>query len=442
MCWNLRNCLTFSWGSRNWTFRRLASSKNAGIGPGPRTSDDATTDGTASEIGRLTSIAGALSGFPGSPATQIVPPSGLTGWSFLKLSISRCCFFHFEQFSPLAHLWGLGISCSIPTMETDSRGVMTSCFLCRLLELLRTLDSPPDSQSWDWSLLSCLDGRRNCGCRTSVQGVIASSMGVGGFGEPGALPRRTCISFQTFVRCPKEGISSSLRSSNFKVISIAPEMSFSLNFSTIEGSNPASCIHLATCLGVHSDTSLKSKLSTASVSVLRCRWRIGISGTLGASSAALCTLDGLGVIGDIARTYSSSASIDESTELLNKCGPLGPSTAFLTVAKSKLKPWNSWESGLGVCTSSKEDNVVSLLLDICSSNVSSCYYGTKWALTEFTLRRGELSSGSLISSSKSVSNSVAFEIGRGASAFMLKNESVVCPLWNISTRGSMGVAGE
>jgi hypothetical protein len=200
-------------------------------------------------------------------------------------------------------------------------------------------------------------------------------MGVGGFGVPGALPRSTCISFQTFVRCPKDGISSSLRSSNFKVINIAPEMSFSLNFSTIEGSNPASCIHLATCLGVHSDTSLKSKLSTASVSVLRCRWRTGISGTLGASGGALCMLDGLGVIGDIARTYSSSPSIDESIELLNRCGPLGPSTDFLWVAKSKLKPWNSLEFGLGVCISSKEESVVSLLLDVCRCNVSG---GNEW----------------------------------------------------------------
>jgi hypothetical protein len=63
-------------------------------------------------------------------------------------------------------------------------------------------------------------------------------------------------------------------------------------------------------------------------------------------------------------------------------------------------------------------------------------------LTEPILSRGELSSGSL-SSSKSVSNiSVASDIGRGASAFMLKNESRGCPFWNISTLGSIGVVGE
>lgn len=65
-------------------------------------------------------------------------------------------------------------------------------------------------------------------------------------------------------------------------------------------------------------------------------------------------------------------------------------------------------------------------------------------LTEFKLMRGELSSSIILlsSSSNSVSNMVASDIGRGASAFMLKNASLDCPLWNISTRGSIGVVGE
>lgn len=65
---------------------------------------------------------------------------------------------------------------------------------------------------------------------------------------------------------------------------------------------------------------------------------------------------------------------------------------------------------------------------------------SRYALTEFMLILGELSSTSL--SSKSVSNiSVAVDIGRGASAFMLKNASLGCPLWNISTLESMGETG-
>jgi hypothetical protein len=253
----------------------------------------------------------------------------------------------------------------MPTMETDSSGVMSSelCFRCRLLELFRRLGSSSDGQSTDLSRLVdldlCLERFRNS-CRRSMHGEATSSIGVAGFGVFDALPRRTCISFQTFVRCPKEGMSSSRRSSNFKVVKIAPEMSFSSNFSTIEGSKPASYIHRATCRGVHNVTSLKFKLSTASVSELRCRWRAGISGTRGASKAAICILEGLGVIGDIASVYWSSWKlIEESTELRNRWGPVGPSTAALA-ARPKSKPLNSLEFGLGVCTSSKEDIVVPL----------------------------------------------------------------------------------
>jgi hypothetical protein len=98
-------------------------------------------------------------------------------------------------------------------------------------------------------------------------------------------------------------MSSSLKSSNFRVIKIAPEISLSSNLSTIDGSNPASYIHLATCRGVHEATSFRFSSSTASVSELRGRWRSGISGTRGAFKAmcVLCTLDGLGVMGDMPR---------------------------------------------------------------------------------------------------------------------------------------------
>ena len=70
--------------------------------------------------------------------------------------------------------------------------------------------------------------------------------------------------------------------------------------------------------------------------------------------------------------------------------------------------------------------------------------GAVWRveLTEFRLNLGEVGESSislLSSSSKSVSKTVAVDIGRGASAFMLKNESVCPPFWNISTRWSIGV---
>lgn len=167
------------------------------------------------------------------------------------------------------------MSCSIPTMETDSRGEMMSAgprARCRRRELLRRFGSSSEPHSPFRSRLDvCLEGRWKPFCWNSTQGDIASSIGVGGFGVPGALPLSTWISFQTFVRCPKEGMSSSRRSSNLSVIRIAPEISFSSNFSTIDGSKPASYIHLATWRGVQSATSFKFMFSTASVRELK--WR-------------------------------------------------------------------------------------------------------------------------------------------------------------------------
>lgn len=61
---------------------------------------------------------------------------------------------------------------------------------------------------------------------------------------------------------------------------------------------------------------------------------------------------------------------------------------------------------------------------------------------EFRLSLGDSSSISLSSSSKSVSNMVASDIGRGSRDFMLKNASLGCPLWNISTLGSIGEIGD
>ena len=62
--------------------------------------------------------------------------------------------------------------------------------------------------------------------------------------------------------------------------------------------------------------------------------------------------------------------MDESIEARKRCGPVGPST-FLFAANSKLNPWNSLELGLGVCTSSKDDMVVSLRRPDCAPDISS-----------------------------------------------------------------------
>lgn len=155
---------------------------------------------------------------------------------------------------------------------------------------------------------------------------------------------------------------NSRRSSNLSVVRIAPEISFSSNFSTIHHSKPASCIHLATWRGVHRAMSFRFRSAMFSVSRDNL-WRlIGLSGETGVGGLAGCnsvSADGCGVIGDISKTYWFGISRDEETELRNKCGPRGPSTGFFG-PKSKLKDWNSFVADVGVNTSSYEDNVVSL----------------------------------------------------------------------------------
>lgn len=248
------------------------------------------------------------------------------------------------------------MSCSIPTMETDSKGNTVSC-LWALLEPLRLRD-------WFRSWLSCLPlADLSLLERNSVAGDV-SSMGVAGFGVLGALPRKMWISFQTFVRCPKDEMPNSRRSSNLRVVKIAPEISFSSNFSTIDHSKPASCIHLATCRGVHWVMSFRSESAIFSVN-RDSFWRlVGLLGDTGVGGLIVCTgkgTDGCEVIGDISRTYWCGISRDEETELRNKCGPRGPSTGFFG-PKSKLKDWNSFVAEAGVNTSSYDDNVVSLAL--------------------------------------------------------------------------------
>jgi hypothetical protein len=66
----------------------------------------------------------------------------------------------------------------------------------------------------------------------------------------------------------------------------------------------------------------------------------------------------------MASTSSSSnrsGTLYESIELRNRCGPRGPSIDLLPLCPSKLNALNSSAFGLGVCISSNDDRVVSLL---------------------------------------------------------------------------------
>src|SRR6478609_520737 len=145
--------------------------------PGPITSEDATTEGSASEMGRtlLGSNALAVSGFPASPI-MTVPVALISTWgySFLKARISCCCFLYLEQFSPLEQWCGFGMTCSIPMMDTDSIGVISSLFvLVRFLRLLL------------WRRLSPLSSGLRASLTTSLLGT--SSIGVSGRGDAGRL---------------------------------------------------------------------------------------------------------------------------------------------------------------------------------------------------------------------------------------------------------------
>lgn len=76
---------------------------------------------------------------------------------------------------------------------------------------------------------------------------------------------------------------------------------------------------------------------------------------MNAVSVLLGFIGVIGVIGDMVRIYSSFC--EESIEVRNRCGPLGPLTAFDPKSKS-----NDWSAGsLGVGISSNDERVVSLL---------------------------------------------------------------------------------
>lgn len=178
------------------------------------------------------------------------------------------------------------MSCSMPTIETDSRGEMMSskpAFLPFFRDPLGFLLRWPSSSD-------------------------SHSMTVGE-GGPFEISRRLCITFQSLCRCPNDEMSSSRRSSNFKVTRISPDISFSWNFSTMPGSKPSRYIHLATWRGVHDATSRLSNRVTTSVKVLIGRWGEGLSSGTGGTLNAVSGLEtvNLGVIGDIVRRSSSSS---------------------------------------------------------------------------------------------------------------------------------------
>ncbi len=111
---------TLSWGSRDWMLARVSSCRywNGGRLPGPMTSDDATTEGMASETGRKTSSlallsASAVSGLPGSPATMIMLCSTLIkGWSFLESLNHALVLLPFGTVLPLGAVVREGLEAS------------------------------------------------------------------------------------------------------------------------------------------------------------------------------------------------------------------------------------------------------------------------------------------------------------------------------------------
>lgn len=170
------------------TRRTFSSRRSAGSWAGPRTSEDATTDGTTSEVGRAATSDGEASTSPSC--------SSSIGNSFLNFANFRCCFCHFEQFSPLEHLCGLGRSCSIATIDADSAGEITSFAIRVLRARLR-----PNVGDLPWSSSGVL-GLEQSFRRRSRGGTLGAAMGelhassAGVEGTVGLLPRNTRIPFQ------------------------------------------------------------------------------------------------------------------------------------------------------------------------------------------------------------------------------------------------------
>lgn len=212
----------------------------------------------------------------------------------------------------------------MPTIEIDSPGRIVSVWICfrrRLLWLLFT--SPP------FSCLSCLF----CSLLTSRLG--SSSIGVSGSGEEARMFLILCTSSQIFVLTPKEAIPSSFRSSNFKVIRIAPFMSFSTNFSANCSSTPALSIHCATFSGDHL---CRSVVSNSSLVNWKGPSRYGLALGVGKSMSMSKVIGSwnsasrfgtLGVIGDNESAFWKSRDSTVLIELRKRCGPLGPRTGLM-----------------------------------------------------------------------------------------------------------------
>lgn len=169
------------------TRRWFSSRRRAGSCVGPRTSEDATTDGTASEVGRAARSDGEAST---SPSCSIS-----IGNSLAILASFRCCLCHFGQFSPFEHVWGFGRSCSMATIDADSAGEITSS-ASRALRARRR----PNVGDLPWSSSGVL-GLEHSFRRCSRGGTLGAAMGelqtssAGVEGTVGLLPRSTRISF-------------------------------------------------------------------------------------------------------------------------------------------------------------------------------------------------------------------------------------------------------
>lgn len=94
-CWKDRNCWTFSCGSRGAiSLRFLGVIGNWGRLPAPRTSDEATREGSTSDIGRRSSLRFASWSSGSSGMGCGFSRLGLTQSSTCSLCSLHCCFFH------------------------------------------------------------------------------------------------------------------------------------------------------------------------------------------------------------------------------------------------------------------------------------------------------------------------------------------------------------